>query len=311
MEQSNLLAADLTADDPEAAVKGVLYQAQDLLHACGRMMDAFETAGGSGVSESSAAALEAAVANINKNLPDGAQLQQTAAEIQMQLNTALARVERALDRLNSAIENAPELPSAQQQLRDAAAPAGKRRRPRWIGGRRISRWRRRPRQSRREPFPPSVRVWRRSCGRWRRVRILPDLLADCDALVKSIRTMVDKIPVTSKALQKELDTVAGQVADTMEGMAALAGDAKAMKTALAETADAVGDTIALLRPATEKLLTSLESTIDDLEGLTTDEYMDTLVNILGGDPAVYGQYFPEMVQTSVNAVYPSPTTARP
>ena len=32
--------------------------------------------------------------------------------------------------------------------------------------------------------------------------------------------------------------------------------------------------------------------------------MDTLVNILGGDPAVYGQYFPEMVQTSVNAVYP-------
>ena len=31
-----------------------------------------------------------------------------------------------------------------------------------------------------------------------------DLLADCDALVKSIRTMVDKIPVTSKALQKEL-----------------------------------------------------------------------------------------------------------
>ena len=131
-----------------------------------------------------------------------------------------------------------------------------------------------------------------------------DLLADCDALVKSIRTMVDKLPVTSKALQKELDTVAGQVADTMEGMAALAGDAKAMKTALAETADAVGDTMALLRPATEKLLTSLESTIDDLEGLTTDEYMDTLVNILGGDPAVYGQYFPEMVQTSVNAVYP-------
>ena len=121
MEQSNLLAADLTADDPEAAVKGVLYQAQDLLHACGRMMDAFEAAGGSGVSESSAAVLEAAVASINKNLPDGAQLQQTAAEIQMRLNTALARVERALDRLSSAIGNAPELPSAQQQLRDAAA----------------------------------------------------------------------------------------------------------------------------------------------------------------------------------------------
>lgn len=307
MEQSNLLAADLTADDPEAAVKGVLYQAQDLLHACGRMMDAFETAGGSGVSESSAAALEAAVASINKNLPDGSQLQQTAAEIQMRLNTALARVERALDRLSSAIGNAPELPSAQQQLRDAAAQLEKAADTleTWAAGLEDSGTEAGKTQA--EAARQTAAECRKTAKQLRALAESPDsadLLADCDALVKSIRTMVDRIPVTSKALQKELDTVAGQVADTMEGMAALAGGAKAMKTALAETADAVGDTMALLRPATEKLLTSLESTIDDLEGLTTDEYMDTLVNILGGDPAVYGQYFPEMVQTSVNAVYP-------
>lgn len=307
MEQSNLLAADLTADDPEAAVKGVLYQAQDLLYACGRMMDAFEAAGGSGVSESSAAALEAAVANINKNLPDGAQLQQTAAEIQMQLNTALARVERALDRLNSAIENAPDQKETQQKLLDAADTMDKTADAleTWAAGLEASGTEAGKTQA--EAARQTAAECRKTAKQLRALAESPDsadLLADCDALVKSIRTMVDKIPVTSKALQKELDTVAGQVADTMEGMAALAGDAKAMKTALAETADAVGDTMALLRPATEKLLTSLESTIDDLEGLTTDEYMDTLVDILGGDPAVYGQYFPEMVQTSVNAVYP-------
>ena len=307
MEQSNLLAADLTADDPEAAVKGVLYQAQDLLHACGRMMDAFETAGGSGVSESSAAALEAAVANINKNLPDGSKLHETAAEIQMRLNTALARVERALDRLSSAIGNAPELPSAQQQLRDAAAQLEKAADTleTWAAGLEASGTEAGKTQA--EAARQTAAECRKTAKQLRALAESPDsadLLADCDALVKSIRTMVDRIPVTSKALQRELDTVAGQVADTMEGMAALAGDAKVMKTALAETADAVGDTMALLRPATEKLLTSLESTIDDLEGLTTDEYMDTLVDILGGDPAVYGQYFPEMVQTSVNAVYP-------
>lgn len=307
MEQSNLLAADLTADDPEAAVKGVLYQAQDLLHACGRMMDAFETAGGSGVSESSAAALEAAVANINKNLPDGAQLQQTAAEIQMRLNTALARVERALDRLNSAIENAPDQKETQQKLLDAADTMDKTADAleTWAAGLEASGAEAGKIQA--EAARQTAAECRKTAKQLRALAESPDsadLLADCDALVKSIRTMVDRIPVTSKALQKELDTVAGQVAATMEGMAALAGDAKVMKTALAETADAVGDTMALLRPATEKLLTSLESTIDDLEGLTTDEYMDTLVNILGGDPAVYGQYFPEMVQTSVNAVYP-------
>ena len=307
MEQSNLLAADLTADDPEAAVKGVLYQAQDLLHACGRMMDAFEAAGGSGVSESSAAALEAAVASINKNLPDGSQLQQTAAEIQMRLNTALARVERALDRMNSAIENAPDQKETQQKLLDAADTMDKTADAleTWAAGLEASGAEAGKTQA--EAARQTAAECRKTAKQLRALAESPDsadLLADCDALVKSIRTMVDKIPVTSKALQKELDTVAGQVADTMEGMAALAGDAKAMKTALAETADAVGDTMALLRPATEKLLTSLESTIDDLEGLTTDEYMDTLVNILGGDPAVYGQYFPEMVQTSVNAVYP-------
>ena len=307
MEQSNLLAADLTADDPEAAVKGVLYQAQDLLHACGRMMDAFEAAGGSGVSESSAAALEAAVANINKNLPDGAQLQQTAAEIQLQLNTALARVERALDRMNSAIENAPDQEETQQKLLDAADTMDKTADAleTWAAGLEASGTEAGKTQA--EAARQTAAECRKPAKQLRALAESPDsadLLADCDALVKSIRTMVDKIPVTSKALQKELDTVAGQVADTMEGMAALAGDAKVMKTALAETADAVGDTMALLRPATEKLLTSLESTIDDLGGLTTDEYMDTLVNILGGDPAVYGQYFPEMVQTSVNAVYP-------
>ena len=307
MEQSNLLAADLTADDPEAAVKGVLYQAQDLLHACGRMMDAFEAAGGSGVSESSAAALEEAVANINKNLPDGAQLQQTAAEIQLQLNTALARVERALDRMNSAIENAPDQEETQQKLLDAADTMDKTADAleTWAAGLEDSGTEAGKTQA--EAARQTAAECRKTAKQLRALAESPDsadLLADCDALVKSIRTMVDKIPVTSKALQKELDTVAGQVADTMEGMAALAGDAKAMKTALAETADAVGDTMALLRPATEKLLTSLESTIDDLEGLTTDEYMDTLVDILGGDPAVYGQYFPEMVQTSVNAVYP-------
>ena len=307
MEQSNLLAADLTADDPETAVKGVLYQAQDLLHACGRMMDAFEAAGGSGVSESSAAALEAAVANINKNLPDGAQLQQTAAEIQMRLNTALARVERALDRMNSAIENAPDQEETQQKLLDAADTMDKTADAleTWAAGLEASGTEAGKTQA--EAARQTAAECRKTAKQLRALAESPDsadLLADCDALVKSIRTMVDKIPVTSKALQKELDTVAGQVADTMEGMAALAGDAKAMKTALAETADAVGDTMALLRPATEKLLTSLESTIDDLEGLTTDEYMDTLVDILGGDPAVYGQYFPEMVQTSVNAVYP-------
>ena len=304
MEQGNLLAADLTADDPEAAVRGVLYQAQDLLNACGRMMDAFEAAGGSGgMSSADADALADAVANINKDLPDGSQLQQTAAEIQLQVNAALAKVERALDRLQEAIDNAPELPDAQQQLVDAAEQLES-------TAAALNTW-----ADRIESLAPLAASQARDiagqctqlAAKLRSLAQKPsvgDLMDDCRALVSDIRAMTDKIPVTAKGLHKELDSVAGDVADAMEGVAALASDAKEMKAALADTSGALGTTMELLRPATDRMIASLKGVIDDLQGKTAEEYIDTLTTVLGGDPAAYGQYFPEMVQTSVNAIYP-------
>lgn len=302
MEQGNLLAADLTADDPESAVKGVLYQAQDLLRACGRMMDALEAAGGSG-SGVDAAGIEAAVADINKNLPDGTKLQQTAAQLQLQMHTALSRVERALERLEGAIEAAPVPEDVQTQLKkaaddmDAAAVS-------------LETWA----EGLQETYPAAAAQARAAAAECRKLaaqlRALAsspdasDILNDCNALVRDLRAMADQIPVTGKALRQEIQTAAGQVADAVEGLEDLRADARAVKAALAETTDALGETAALLRPATEKLTASLSETIDELQGLTADEYMDTLLTVLGGDPAVYGQYFPEMVQTSVNAVYP-------
>ena len=304
MEQGNLLAADLTADDPETAVRGVLYQAQDLLNACGRMMDAFEAAGGSGgVSPADADALADAVANINKDLPDGSQLQQTAAEIQLQVNAALAKVERALDRLQEAIDNAPELPDAQQQLVDAAEQLES-------TAAALNTW-----ADRIESLAPLAASQARDiagqctqlAAKLRSLAQKPsvgDLMDGCRALVSDIRAMTDKIPVTAKELHKELDSVAGDVADAMEGVAALASDAKEMKAALADTSGALGTTMELLRPATDRMIASLKGVIGDLQGKTAEEYIDTLTTVLGGDPAAYGQYFPEMVQTSVNAIYP-------
>lgn len=139
------------------------------------------------------------------------------------------------------------MPSAQQQLRDAAAQLEKAADTleTWAAGLEASGTEAGKTQA--EAARQTAAECRKTAKQLRALAESPDsadLLADCDALVKSIRTMVDRIPVTSKALQRELDTVAGQVADTMEGMAALAGDAKVMKTALAETADAVGDTMA-------------------------------------------------------------------
>ena len=302
MEQSNLLAADLTEDDPEAAVKGLLYQAQDLLAASRRMMDAFDAAGSTGgVSAQDAAALEAALANMNKNLPDSGQLQQSAAEIQRALYVAAEKAERALEKLERAIENAPEQESAQQAALDAARDMEK------LSG---------DLTKLADSMPSGeaqtqLRTLASQCAdlasllnRLATSADTQELLADCDALVKSLRTMADKLPVTAKALRGDLNLVMTELADTLDGVAELAADARDIRTALGDTSQALDVTMGLLRPATERMVSSLSDTIDKLQGMDGDGYLDILIDILGGDPVAYGEYFPEMVQTTVNKVYP-------
>ena len=302
MEQSNLLAADLTEDDPEAAVKGLLYQAQDLLAASRRMMDAFDAAGSTGgVSAQDAAALEAALANMNKSLPDSGQLQQSAAEIQRALYVAAEKAERALEKLERAIENAPEQESAQQAVLDAARDMEK------LSG---------DLTKLADSMPSGeaqtqLRALASQCAdlasllnRLATSADTQELLADCDALVKSLRTMADKLPVTARALRGDLNLVMTELADTLDGVAELAADARDIRTALGDTSQALDVTMGLLRPATERMVSSLSDTIDKLQGMDGDGYLDILIDILGGDPVAYGEYFPEMVQTTVNKVYP-------
>ena len=307
MEQSNLLAADLNTEDPEAAVKGVLYQAQDLLHAGLHMMDAFQKAGNGGVSPSNAAAVEDAIAAINRHLPDGDTLHKTAAEIQLELNAALAQAERALEKLQDAIENAPAPGSSREELLKAAdrMESAASSLEQWAAD--LERFGTDITMAQAEAARQTAARCRELAGQLRALAEAPDagdILNDCDRLITDIRRMVDQIPVTAAALQKQLSVVSGQVADTMEGVAALNADAKALKAALKQTGDAAGAAMGLLRPAAEKLLSSLEETLEGLQEYTDEQFRGTLLEILGGDPLVYGQYFPEMVQTRIHTVYP-------
>ncbi len=63
-----------------------------------------------------------------QNLPDGDQLQQSAAEIQRALYVALEKTERALEKLEDAMkhaeENAPALEDARQAALSAARSCG-------------------------------------------------------------------------------------------------------------------------------------------------------------------------------------------
>lgn len=310
MEQSNLLAADLTETDPETAVKGLLYQAQDVLSGCRAMMDAFRAAGSTGVSETDAQALSDAIASINSSLPDGDAIADSAARLQHALYTALANVERALDRFESALDTAAQPPAAQQQLRDAAAAMGKLSTQLsglagQLDGINVTG----------NPVLTAQAIQLRElaghCTQLQNaLNQLADggaaggLLADCGALVEAIRNAAARIPVTDRDLRRQLDTVVSEVSDAMDGVKSLSADAKAMRAALSDTTAALSVTMEQLRPAAERMVNALSDTIDKLEGMTAGEYMDMLLEILGGDPAAYSRYFPEMVQTTVNKVYP-------
>ena len=102
-----------------------------------------------------------------------------------------------------------------------------------------------------------------------------------------------------------LEVVISSIMEQSNRLAAdLNADAKALKTALKQTGDAAGAAMGLLRPAAEKLLSSLEETLEGLQEYTDEQFRGTLLEILGGDPLVCGQYFPEMVQTRIHTVYP-------
>ena len=309
MEQSNLLAADLTETDPETAVKGLLYQAQDVLSGCRAMMDAFRAAGSTGVSETDAQALSDAIASINSSLPDGDAIADSAARLQHALYTALANVERALDRFESALDTA-QPPAARQQLRDAAAAMGKLSTQLsglagQLDGINVTG----------NPVLTAQAIQLRElaghCTQLQNaLNQLADggaaggLLADCGALVEAIRNAAARIPVTDRDLRRQLDTVVSEVSNAMDGVKSLSADAKAMRAALSDTTAALSVTMEQLRPAAERMVNALFDTIDKLEGMTAGEYMDMLLEILGGDPAAYSRYFPEMVQATVNKVYP-------
>ena len=309
MEQSNLLAADLTETDPETAVKGLLYQAQDVLSGCRAMMDAFRAAGSTGVSETDAQALSDAIASINSSLPDGDAIADSAAQLQHALYTALANVERALDRFESALDTV-QPPAAQQQLRDAAAAMGKL--STQLSG--LAGQLEAANVAGDPVLTAQAAQLRELAGRCTQLQNalnqLADggaaggLLADCGALVEAIRNAAARIPVTDRDLRRQLDTVVSEVSDAMDGVKSLSADAKAMRAALSDTTAALSVTMEQLRPAAERMVNALSDTIDKLEGMTAGEYMDMLLEILGGDPAAYSRYFPEMVQTTVNKVYP-------
>ena len=305
MTQANLLAADLTEDDPEAAVKGLFYQVQDLLAGCRATMDAFDAAKNSSTIDIDSGKLSQIIQNINSNLPDSGKIQETVAQIDRAIYTALEKVQRALDQFQQAIADGGSLDDARKAIEAAADTMGQM-------GDNLTEWADRLEQeSAGNAAAKLARSIADKCYQLQnRLTALTDsddletVINDCKDIAAAIGDLTGKLLPTADELRKELENVMGQISNAMGHVKGLGDDVRAVQNALANTALALDETMALLRPAAERLSQSVSETLDKLQNLTADEYMDILLDILNGDPETYGQYFSQMVQTTVTPIYP-------
>ncbi len=305
MTQANLLAADLTEDDPEAAVKGLFYQVQDLLAGCRATMDTFDAAKNSNTIDIDSGKLSQIIQNINSSLPDTGKIQETVAQIDRAIYTALEKVQRALDQFQQAIADGGSLDDARKAIEAAADTMGQM-------GDKLTEWADRLEQeSAGNAAAKLARSIADKCYQLQdRLTALTDsddletVINDCKDIAAAVGDLTGKLLPTADELRKELENVMGQISNAMENVKGLGDDVRAVQNALANTALALDETMALLRPAAERLSQSVSETLDKLQDLTADEYMDILLDILNGDPETYGQYFSQMVQTTVTPIYP-------
>ena len=305
MTQANLLAANLTEDDPEAAVKGLFYQVQDLLAGCRATMDAFDAAKNSSTIDIDSGKLSQIIQDINSNLPDSGKLQETVAQIDRAIYTALEKVQRALDQFQQAIADGGSLDDARKAIEAAADTMGQM-------GDNLTEWADRLEQeSAGNAAAKLARSIADKCYQLQnRLTALMDsddletVINDCKDIAAAVGDLTGKLLPTADELRKELENVMGQISNAMENVKGLGDDVRAVQNALANTALALDETMALLRPAAERLSQSVSETLDKLQNLTADEYIDILLDILNGDPEAYGQYFSQMVQTTVTPIYP-------
>ena len=305
MTQANLLAADLTADDPETAVKGLFYQVRDLLAGCRATMDAFDAARSNSTVDIDAGRLAQIIQDINNKLPDGDKILETVAQIDRTIYAALEKVQRALDKIQQAAMDDSKLEEARQAIEEAAAAMGQM-------GDQLTAWADRLEQQ--SPGHLAARIARDIADRCyalqSRLAALPDnddlqtAIKDCRDIIAAIGDLTGKLLPTADDLRQDLDYVMSQITASVGNVKDLADDARAVRNALANTALALDETMELLRPAAQRLSQSVSDLVDKLQGLTDSEYLDLLLEILGGDPEEYGQYFSQMVQTTVTPIYP-------
>ena len=322
---ANDLSQQLSQEDPVGSVQGLLGQTRSLLRSCAKTIDAFQAAGQD--NSSYRQDLSDLVSNINQNRPDGQEILDTVAQLNRKVHAALDKAQTALDKAFDAAEKFlngidvdAQLPEIQENLRDAAQTMGDM-------GDRLMAW------------AKSVAVEAGPVGAVGQVVSNTEAFAvlqkniinlPLPGLIKvaAITTIIAGITGSASGgltialaaqLEKLADTlltpvfddvvndvknVLDQSEDLLQGFHGTAADTRDLLAAASAAAGTLDGLMSQGRTAMGQAIDKLGSLLGGLEDSDSPDYLDTLLDILGGNPEDYGAYFSQMVQTSVEPVYP-------
>ena len=316
------LKQSITENYLEVLIGNIFRDASDLSQApsLNQTLQAYANAGaGGGMDSALSQEVSDLVSSMNSHTPSTGDLTATVSQISREIYAALQKADSALQQAYQALEtavnggnNEAALAAADRALSAAAQELGK-------AGQAVSDWGHRfdgqTGSAAQAAQKAAQELSERLFGLQAQLNSLPGLVESKDDALAAVKSCVDAVDALTNRvgdlltpsqsdLAQDIKDVAGQAEGMLDGLKGTAADVRTLLSqaqGLQGSLDSVlADGQAAIRDASAKLTELIENL--DLSGTQTQ--LSTLVDILGGDPAVYGQYFSELVQTSVEPVYP-------
>ena len=126
------------------------------------------------------------------------------------------------------------------------------------------------------------------------------VLQDTIALVAQLEKLTDTLltPVFGDVTD-DVKNVLDQTEGLLQGLHGTAADTRDLLAAAGTAAGTLDGLMSQGRDAIGQAIDKLGSLLGGLEDSGSPDYLDTLLDILGGSPEDYGAYFSQMVQTTV------------
>lgn len=314
------LSQALTADDPVGSAQGLLTQANTLLLSLNQTLQAYANAGaGGGMDSALSQEVSDLVSSMNSHTPSTGDLTATVSQISREIYAALQKADSALQQAYQALEtavnggnNEAALAAADRALSAAAQELGK-------AGQAVSDWGHRfdgqTGSAAQAAQKAAQELSEQLFGLQSQLNSLPGLVESKDDALAAVKSCVDAVDALTNRvgdlltpsqsdLAQDIKDVAGQAEGMLDGLKGTAADVRTLLSQAQGLQGSLDSVLADGQAAISDASAKLTELIENLDLSGTQTQLSTLVDILGGDPAVYGQYFSELVQTSVEPVYP-------